>query len=134
MKTNHLLATLTAALMVIALPTTSMLAANMKRQMATETGKSCADVDRNMKVSSACAAALEKDLNSDAKNLKTLQDAAKASDTDAAKKLLIKYGLTAHQLKGAKVIVKDETGGNAAVRITITITCCPATITITIKL
>lgn len=130
MKTNNLLATLTVALMVIALPTTSMLAANMKRQMAAEIVRSCAAVERNMKVSSACAAALEKELNSDAGNLKTLQDAAKATDTDAAKKLLIKYGLSAHQLKGAKVIVKDETGGNAATRITITITCCPLTIII----
>ena len=130
MKTNRLFATLTAALMVIAVPTTSMLAATVTPQMAAEIVRGCAAVERNTKVSPTCAVALEKGLNADAANLKTFQDAAKASDTDSAKKLLMKYGLTAYQLKGAKVLIKDETGGNAATRVTITITCCPLTIII----
>ena len=136
MKLNHLLATLTAVLMVAAVPNLSMSAQTATPQMAAEIVRGCVAVERNMRVSPACTAALEKGLNSDSANLRTLQGLAKADDQAAAKKLLMAYGLTEKQLEGAAIVVKDETGGRAAAssRITITITCCPLTITIIVKL
>lgn len=42
----------------------------------------------------------------------------------------MKYGLTAQQLDGAVIVLKNGTGGNATRIKSITITCCPLTITI----
>ena len=136
MKPNHLLATLTAVLMVAAVPNFSMSAQIATSPMAAEVVSGCAAVETTRRVSPACGAALEKGLNSSRSNVMKLQGLAKASDPAAAKKLLMEYGLTEQQLEGAAIIVKDETGGRAAAsaRITITITCCPLTITIIVRL
>ena len=134
MNLNRFCALLTAVMMIAAVPVNSMAAASVAPQMTAEVTRGCATVERSVKGNPACAAALEKGLSVDPANLKILQDAAKANDGESAKKLLQMSGLTAQQLEGAKILVKDETGGKAATRITITITCCPLTITITIKL
>lgn len=136
MKIKRMLATLTTALMVAAVPTFSMSAQTATPQMAAETVRGCAAVERSMRVAPACAAALEKGLNSDRANLETLRGLAKTGDEEAAKKLLMGYGLSALQLEGATIVVKDETSGRtaASARITITIKCCPLEIIITIRL
>ncbi len=67
---------------------------------------------------------------------KELLAASRAKNTDQARTLLLKNGFTAKQLEGAKIDFKDSTGGSAnamKVKVTISASCCPATITITIK-
>ena len=50
--------------------------------------------------------------------------------------LLEKHGFSARQLEGAKIVLRDTTGGGEAQKIKVTIetSCCPLTITITIHL
>lgn len=134
MKINRIFGMLIAALMVVGVPAQSLSAASATPQVTAEISRGCAAVERSVKGSPACAAALEKGLSADPANLKTFQDAAKANDTEAAKKLLMASGLTAQQLEGAKILIQDETGGSSASKLTITIKCCPLTIIITIKL
>jgi hypothetical protein len=79
----------------------------------------------------ACAKALQKSLESSRRDLTVLVAAAKYLDKASPKLALARHGLTPEQLEGAEVRVIDETGGASATRIkSITITCCPLTITI----
>lgn len=62
--------------------------------------------------------------------------AVRMKNTDAASALLLKNGFTAQQLQGAQIVLTDNTGGGGAadkIKITITVKCCPASITILIS-
>lgn len=135
MKSNRLLSTIAAVLLVAATPTFPLAAERTAQQAAAsaEVLRACAGVERNAKAAANCAKALEKPLGASPEDLKILTAAAKSSDTAAAKQLLIKNGLTAPQLEGARIMVKDETGGAQARKVTIEISCCPLTIVITIR-
>ena len=57
-------------------------------------------------------------------------------DEKKVRALLEKHGFSARQLEGAKIVLRDTTGGGEAQKIKVTIetSCCPLTITITIHL
>ena len=135
MKSNRLLSMLATVLMIAATPTFPLAVERATPQLSVSPDvlRACASVESNTRVAATCAKALEKPLSASPDDLKTLAAAAKSGDTDAAKKLLIKNGLTAQQLEGAKIMVKDETGGALAKKVTIEISCCPLTIVITIR-
>ena len=80
MKINRIFGMLIAALMVVGVPAQSLSAASATPQVTAEISRGCAAVERSVKGSPACAAALEKGLSADPANLKTFQDAAKAND------------------------------------------------------
>lgn len=135
MQSPRLLSTLIAALLIAATPTLPFAAETAASKMAAtpEVTNACAHVERDMKVAPECAKALEKPLSTEAE-LKALTAAAKSKDMAAVKEVLLKHGLTAEQLKDAKIVVNDDTKGGVAKSVGVHITCCPLTITITIKL
>ena len=137
MNTNRLLSTMTAALLVVA--TTAFTLAPVQgamTKMAVSPGfaGACVGVERsipeNAKGVPACATALQRGIGSNSADLKALLKAAKTHDTATPKLILMKYGLTAQQLDGAVIVLKNDTGGSATRIKSITITCCPLTITI----
>ena len=137
MNNNRLVSTMTAALLVVA--TTAFTLAPVQgamTKMAVSPGVAgaCVGVERsipeNAKGVPACAAALQKGLDSNSADIKALITAAKTHDQASPKLLLMKYGLTKQQLNGAAIVIKNDTGGNATRIKSITITCCPLTITI----
>lgn len=77
-----------------------------------------------------CAAQLQAALKADAASLKAMQAAAKANDVEAAKKLLVKMGLTEQQVAQAKIVLRGPSSAARVKDISIEITCCPLTITI----
>ena len=67
---------------------------------------------------------------------KAFTSAVKARDEKKVRALLEKHGFSARQLEGAKIVLRDATGGGEAqkTKVTIEASCCPLTITITIHL
>jgi hypothetical protein len=67
---------------------------------------------------------------------KAFAGAVKAKDERKVRALLEKHGFSARQLEGAKIVLRDATGGGEAqkTKVTIEASCCPLTITITIHL
>jgi Flp pilus assembly protein TadB len=67
---------------------------------------------------------------------RAILDAVREKNTDKAKAILLKNGFTAKQLQGATIDFKDNTGSQGSamkVKVSISASCCPATITITIS-
>jgi len=99
--------------------------------------KACAEVETGATATS-CASAVTTSLNASAADVRALASAIRSKQsTAAARAVLERHGLTATQLKNAKIVIVDKTGGAPAERarsVTIDISCCPLTITITIKL
>jgi len=64
--------------------------------------------------------------------------AVRANNTEELRSLLLKNGFTPGQLGAIKINPKDTTGGHGApaqkIKITIRVSCCPLTITITLSL
>jgi len=77
-------------------------------------------------------------VNASAADVRALTSANRSKESTAAvKAVLERHGLAATQLKNAKIVVVDKAGGAPTERarsVTIDISCCPLTITITIKL
>ena len=137
MKTNRLLSTMTAALLVAVTPALTLAQVQRATPQAlprTEVVRACSGVERSLPLIGAlsCGSALQTSLESNNADLMALLMAARGIDkTDKYKLILIKHGLTMQQLDGAEIVLRDETGGAGATRIkSITITCCPLTITI----
>ena len=137
MNAKRMLSTLAAALLIAAsasLTLAPVQGATTKMAVSPEVVSACAGIEHtapNAKSVPACATALQKGLEANSADLKALLMSAKSDDKAAPKLLLMKYGLTKAQLTDAVIVVKDETGGGSATRIkSITITCCPLTITI----
>ena len=137
MNTNRLLSTMTAALLVVATTAFTLApvqAAMTKMAVSPGVAGPCVGVEgsipQNAKGVPACATALQRGIGSSSADLKALLKAAKTHDNATAKLILIKHGLTAQQLDGAVIVLKNDTGGNATRIKSITITCCPLTITI----
>ena len=67
-----------------------------------------------------------------------LAAAVRAHNQAAARELLLRRGFTAQQLQGATIVLVDKTGAGGGhaerLKVTIVVTCCPLTITITINL
>lgn len=116
-------------------PSVSSAATPMKAANPVAVVAACAGIEVKTKLGEGCSRLLQKTLSADPAVLKSLQAAAKTNDQKTAKALLVKAGLTTQQLADAKIIFKDQTGGSARIKdVTITISCCPLTITITIRL
>ena len=137
MNTNRLLSTMTAALLVVATTAFTLApvqGATTKMAVSPVVAGACVGVERsipeNAKGVPACSTALQKGLDSNSADIKALLKAAKTHDNATAKLILIKHGLTAQQLDGAVIVLKNDTGSNATRIKSITITCCPLTITI----
>jgi len=64
-----------------------------------------------------------------------LAKAVKAKDENQACALLQKHGFSTRQLDGAKIVLVDKSGDSTAqkTKVTIDVSCCPLTITITIR-
>ena len=88
----------------------------------------CKGVEVKMKGSEGCATLLEKTLASDTAALAKMQAAVDTKDQRAAKAFLLKAGLTEHQLADAVIVLERQAASSR--KISITITCCPLTITI----
>ena len=137
MNKNRLLSTMTAALLVVATATFTFApaqGATTKMAVSPVVAGSCVGVERsipeNAKGVPACSTALQKGLDSNSADIKALIMAAKTHDQASPKLLLMKYGLTKQQLNGAAIVIQNDTGPNATRIKSITITCCPLTITI----
>jgi hypothetical protein len=66
---------------------------------------------------------------------KALLDAVRSKNTDQAKAVLLKNGFTAEQVKDAKIVLHDNTGGRGPaekIKVEISPDCCPLTLVITI--
>lgn len=123
------------ALPLLLVPTVSPAASVTKASNPVAVSAACAGIEVKTKISAGCSTLLQKTLSADPTVLKALQAAAKTNDQKAAKALLLRAGLTQHQLTDANIIFKDPTGGSSRIKdVTITISCCPLTITITIRL
>lgn len=123
------------ALPLLLAPAMTLAATAPKPANPVAVAAACAGIEVKTKMGEGCSTLLQKTLSADPAALKALQAAAKTNDQKVAKALLLKAGLTARQLADAKIIIKDQTGGAARIKdVTITISCCPLTITITIKL
>jgi hypothetical protein len=61
---------------------------------------------------------------------------ARAKDESTVRSLLQKHGFSARELEGAKIVFVDTTHGAEPqkTKVTIEVSCCPLTITITIRL
>ncbi len=124
---------MTATLLTASL-TTAPLAAPSKA-VVTAVTTACTAIDTTSRARAGCAAQLQKALSADAASIKALQGAAAADSESAAKGVLKTLGLTDAALAGAVVVVHDQSGGAAKIKdVTIEISCCPLTITITIRL
>ena len=122
------------ALPILLAPTLSS-AASAKPSNPVAVAAACAGIEVKTKMGEGCSTLLQKTLSADPTVLKALQAAAKANDQAAAKALLLSAGLTKQQLGDAKIVFKDQTGGSSRIKdVTITIECCPLTITIVIRL
>ena len=67
---------------------------------------------------------------------KALVDSVRSKNQDTVKAVLLRNGFTAEQVKDAKIVLNDNTGGQGGaegIKITITASCCPATIVIIIS-
>lgn len=68
-----------------------------------------------------------------------LIDVVRTKNIDRASALLLKNGFTSKQLEGARIELVDHTGGGSGgaamskVKVTIRVSCCPMSITITIS-
>lgn len=123
------------ALSLLLASSVSSAATPMKGANPVAVVAACAGIEVKTKLGEGCSRLLQKTLSADPAVLKSLQAASKTNDQKTAKALLVKAGLTPHQLADAKIILKDQTGGSARIKdVTITISCCPLTITITIRL
>jgi hypothetical protein len=134
---NRFISTMTAALFVVATATFTLApvqGATTSMAASATTVRACAGVERslpeNAKGVPACSTALQKGLESNSADIKALIMAAKTQDQASPKLLLMKYGLTKQQLNGAAIVIQNDTGPNATRIKSITITCCPLTITI----
>jgi hypothetical protein len=134
---HPLLSTMIAALLVAATSTFTLppaQGATTPMSASTNAVHACVGVERSMPENAqgvpACATALQKGLDSNSADLKALIMAAKTHDLASPKLLLMKYGLTKRQLNGAAIVIQNDTGANATRIKSITITCCPLTITI----
>lgn len=136
MNINRPLSAIVAALFVtatMAFTLVPVLGAASQVSVSPELVRACAGAEQNVKGSPTCATSLETALNANNADLMALRMAARSQDKAAPKMILMKYGLTAPQLEGAAIVLKDESSGAKALRVTITITCCPLTITIVFK-
>jgi hypothetical protein len=133
MTTNRVRAFVAATLMILSVPSYAFAATATPLPGAADVTKACANVETDAKVKTDCATALEKALSADPGSLKLLEGAAKSRNVEPAKALLLKAGLAPKQLEGAKVMVTDGGGKALRIKVTVTITCCPLTITITLK-
>jgi hypothetical protein len=123
------------ALPLLLTPTLSPAAQTTKVSNPVAVAAACAGIEIKTKMGEGCSTLLQKTLSADPAVLKALQAASKTNDQKAAKALLLKAGLTQQQLTDARVVFKDQTGGSSRIKdVTITISCCPLTITITIRL
>ena len=72
-------------------------------------------------------------------SMSALVSAVRTKNVDRASALLLQNGFTAKQLQGAKIELVDKTGGSGGggtaskIKVTITVKCCPASITITVS-
>ena len=67
---------------------------------------------------------------------KALVDSVRSKNQDTVKAVLLRNGFTAEQVKDAKIVLNDHTGGKGGaegIKITIAGSCCPATIVITLS-
>jgi len=67
---------------------------------------------------------------------KALVDSVRSKNQDTVKAVLLRNGFTAEQVKDAKIVLNDHTGGKGGAEgiiITIKGSCCPMTITITLS-
>jgi CubicO group peptidase (beta-lactamase class C family) len=67
---------------------------------------------------------------------KALVDSVRSKNQDTVKAVLLRNGFTAEQVKDAKIVLNDNTGGKGGaegIKITIGGSCCPPTIVITIR-
>ncbi len=92
----------------------------------------CNDLSGNAGGRHGCVEELRKSIAADPANLKALQEAA-GKGTEG-KALLQKLGVSEAELAEAKVVINDQSHGAARAKVTIEVTCCPLTITITIRL
>ena len=123
------------ALPILLVPTLSSAAnSSTKPSNPVAVAAACAGIEVKTKMGEGCSTLLQKTLNADPTVLKALHAAAKANDQAAAKALLLSAGLTRQQLADAKIVFKDETGGSSRIIASITVECCPLTITIVIRL
>lgn len=132
MKRTQVLSTIVSALLIAATPTLSLAQSATPAAPSAEPAIVCAHVETDKAVATECAKVLEVPLGAKAE-LAELVKAAKSKDEAAVKAMLEKHGLTAEQLKDAKVEVKDETNGAEAKAVVIAMTSDPLTITITVK-
>ena len=137
MNTNRFISTMTAALFVVATATFTLATvrgATTSMAASAAAVHACAGVERGMPENAkgvpACSTALLKGLDANTADIKALIVAAKTHDQASPKLLLMKYGLTKQQLNGAAIVIQNDTGPNATRIKSITITCCPLTITI----
>ena len=67
---------------------------------------------------------------------KELVDSVRSKNQDTIKAVLLRNGFTAEQVKDAKIVLNDHTGGKGGterIKVTIKGSCCPMTITIIIN-
>ena len=117
------------ALLMLLTPSALLAAQSVKAANPVAVVAACKGIEVKMKGSEGCATLLEKTLSADPAVLAELQATAETNDQGAAKALLLKAGLTERQLAEATIVLEHRVAGSSS-RITITITCCPLTITI----
>ncbi len=110
-------------------PNLSFAAQSTKAANPVAVAAACKGIEVKAKGGEGCATLLEKTLAVDPATFAELQEIAKTNDQGAAKALLMKAGLTERQLVEAAIILERRAAGTSS-RITITISCCPLTITI----
>jgi hypothetical protein len=132
---NIWIKSLTTSMLIASLVASPVQAAAMKATPAmAAVAAACTDLDTNTAGRKGCVAELQKSIAADPASLKVLQEAAASGKTAAAKDALLKMGLSEAELADAKIVINDQSKAAARAKVTIEITCCPLTITITIRL
>lgn len=127
--------TLATSMLIASLASSPLQAAATKVTPAmAAVAAACTDLSTNTAGRRGCVAELQKSIAADPASVKALQEAAASGKAAAAKDVLLKMGLSETDLADAKIVINDQSKAAARAKVTIEVSCCPLTITITIRL